>query len=107
MYINIINIINNIFFRIIVYSVSIYLILIQNSILINFCGWSILFAHIFKDSVNLIKWPFWYEIIGIIIAILLINGGIKLNNYFILFIGILKILAHIRQIIYNDNRYYY
>lgn len=94
-------------FRIIVYCVSIYFILIDNSLSINFCGWVILFAHIYKDTTNLVKWPYWCEYCGIILSILLINGGIKLNNYLILLVWGLKFCAYIRQIIFNDDMYYY
>tara|TARA_B100001094_G_scaffold332517_1_gene404966 strand:+ start:659 stop:961 length:303 start_codon:yes stop_codon:yes gene_type:complete len=94
-------------FRIIVYSISIYLIFQNNSISINICGWTILISHIFKDITNLDKWPRWCEYVGIILSILLINGGIQISNYFIVFLGLSKFLAHMRQIIYNNNRYYY
>ena len=94
-------------FRFLVYCVSIYLILVEDSISINFCGWTILIAHIYKDTTNLAKWPNWCEFMGIVLSILLINGGFKLNNYFILFIGVFKFLAHSRQYIFQDNNYYY
>jgi len=94
-------------FRIIVYCVSVYLILIKNSISVNFCGLTILLAHIYKDTINIPKWPYWCELFGIFLSMLLINGGIELNNYFILVIGGLKFLAHVRQLIFKDNRYYY
>ena len=94
-------------FRIIVYCVSVYLIVIKNSISVNFCGWIILLAHIYKDTVNQVIWPSWCEFFGIFLSILLINGGIKLNNYFILVVGGFKLLAHVRQLILKDNRYYY
>tara|TARA_Y100000994_G_scaffold249602_1_gene262491 strand:- start:16982 stop:17284 length:303 start_codon:yes stop_codon:yes gene_type:complete len=98
---------NDYLFKIIVYCIALYLILIQNNNSINICGWIILIAHIYKDITNLKEWPDWSEIIGTILAIVLINGGIELNNLFIIFIGILKLLAHIRQYIFQDNRYYY
>ena len=94
-------------FRLLVYCISLYLILIRNSILINICGWTILISHIYKDITNLNKWPQWCEYCGIIIGILLIYSGFKINNLFILFIGFSKFLAHIRQLIFKDNRYYY
>jgi hypothetical protein len=94
-------------FKIIVYCVSIYFILVENSISVNFCGWTILVAHIYKDTTNLVKWPYWCEIFGIFLSILLITGGIEINNNFVLVVGGLKFLAHLRQIILNDDRYYY
>ena len=59
-------------FRFLVYCVSIYLILVENSISINFCGWTILIAHIYKDTTNLAKWPNWCEFVGMILSILLL-----------------------------------
>ena len=94
-------------FRLCVYLISIYLILIYNSVSINICGWIILLAHIYKDIVHLKTWPDWCEYCGIIIAGILINSGIIIQNYFIIFIGLLKFFAHIRQIFLQDNRYYY
>ena len=94
-------------FRIIVYCISIYFILFKKSLSINFCGWIILIAHIYKDTTNLIKWPYWCEIFGIFLSILLIISGIKINNNFVLVIGGLKLFAHLRQIMFNDDRYYY
>lgn len=94
-------------FRILVYGVSIYLIITKNSITINICGWIILMAHIYKDTTNLTYWPNWCEFCGMILAGILINGGIKIDNYYIVFIGLLKLSAHIRQCILHDNRYYY
>ena len=102
-----ININYDVIFQVIVYIVSIYLITIENSISVNICGWIILISHIYKDLTNLSEWPEWCECIGLLLAILLINGGININNYFILFIGIMKFFAHIRQCIFNDNCYYY
>jgi hypothetical protein len=38
---------------------------------------------------------------------ILINSGIIIGNYFIVFMRLIKMLAHIRQCILKDNRYYY
>ena len=94
-------------FRIIVYSVSIYFILIKESISINFGGWIILVAHIYKDTTHLVKWPYLCEIFGILLSLILIIGGIEVNNYIVLVVSGLKLFAHLRQIILNDDRYYY
>lgn len=95
------------FFRIIVYCVSIYFILIKKSVIINFCGWIILIEYIYKDTTNLVKLPYWCEFFGIFLSLLLIIGSIKINNCFVLFIGLLKLFAHFCEIILNDGRYYY
>jgi hypothetical protein len=97
----------DIIFRIIVYCVSIYFILIKKSVIINFCGWIILIAHIYKYTTNLVKWPYWCEFFGIILSLLLIISSIEINNCFVLFVGLLKLFAHFREIILNDGRYYY
>lgn len=94
-------------FRILVYCISVYLIMIKNSIPINICGWIILISHIYKDLSNMSCWPYWCEYVGILLGITLIIGGIKIKNYFIVFIGVLKLSAHIRQYILQDDRYYY
>lgn len=94
-------------FRLYVYLISIYLILIYNSLSINICGWVIIIAHIYKDITNLQKWPEWCEYIGLILSITLIINGNIIKNYFIICIGLLKLSAHIRQLFLKDNRYYY
>ena len=94
-------------FRILVYCVSMYLILTKKTVYINICGWIILIAHLYKDTTNMAYWPVWCEFVGMILAVILIVGGIKIGNYFIIFIGLLKLLAHIRQCILQDNQYYY
>jgi len=66
-----------------------------------------MFAHLYKDITKQKKWPLWTEIVGILIAIVLIYEGYRICNYFIIIVGILKFLAHIRQYILQDNRYYY
>ena len=97
----------DVLFRIIVYLVAIYFISIKNSIPINIVGWIILFSHLYKDFTNLQKWPFWCEYIGIILAIILIYYGYQINNLVALLIGFLKLIAHFRQLVLKDNRYYY
>jgi len=98
---------NDDLFRIVVYCVSIYLILIKHSIYINIVGWIILIAHVYKDTSNLTTWPIWCDFCGILLAGVLIYGGIKIKNYFVVTIGLLKLFAHLRQYILQDNRYYY
>ena len=94
-------------FRIIVYCVSFYLILIKNSIIINIVGWVILISHIYKDITHLDNWPIWCDCGGIILAMLLIYGGLDICNYFVILLGFLKFFAHIRQYLFRDNQYYY
>ena len=97
----------NTIFIISVYLISIYLIFIPNSTPINIIGYIILLSHLYKDFTKLDKWPLWCDFIGIILAIILMYNGLLITNYFITFIGLLKFFAHIRQIILQDNCYYY
>ena len=94
-------------FRVIVYCIALYLILTKGSITINLVGWIILISHIYKDITNLLTWPEWCEYCGLALAILLIRSGLDIHNYFIVFLGVCKSLAHLRQFILQDNRYYY
>lgn len=96
-------------FQILVYLISIYLIFIKHSFLLNICGFIILLSHLYKDLNKIQVWPQWTEYIGFLIGIILIYEGnnMKNKNYFVIFIGCMKILAHIRQFIFKDNRYYY
>ena len=93
-------------FRIIVYSICLYFICISN-ITINIIGYIILVSHLYKDITNLKTWPLWCEYCGLGIAFILIKEGYIISNYLIIFMGLLKFTAHIRQIVYNNNKYYY
>ena len=97
---------NNIFI-IIVYIIAFYLILQKKTIWINIVGWIILLAHLYKDITHMKYWPKWCEIIGLLLGIILIYNRYIIQNYFIIFLRIIKILAHIRQYILEDNIYYY
>ena len=94
-------------FRLLVYAVSIYLMTTHHSVASNICGCIILLAHLYKDTTHLTSWPSWCECGGIVIATILIQSGIHLQNRYIVTIGLLKLAAHLRQCILQDNRYYY
>ena len=93
-------------FKIAVYVTSIYFIF-SSSIYISICGFTILLSHFYKDLKKIDTWPKWTEPIGFIIGLTLLYEGLKIHNYFSILIGFMKCIAHIRQIILNDNRYYY
>ena len=97
----------DVMFKILVYFVSLYFIINKKSIFINIVGWIILLSHIYKDIMNNFNWPIWCEYCGIILALILFYQGLKICDYFIVIIGLLKIFAHSRQLKYKDNRYYY
>ena len=97
----------DILFRIVVYSISIYLILIKQSRQINLVGFVILISHLYKDITNLEKWPMWTEFVAIFLGMLLIHGGICISNYFVVLLGLIIIIGHSRQLLFNDDRYYY
>jgi len=95
------------FFRISVYFISFYFLLIQKSLLTNLCGIIILLSHLYKDITGLDRWPKWTEYFGISIGSILIHQGINIHNNFVILIGILKLKAHLCQFINGDNQYYY
>ena len=86
---------------------ALYFIIIQNSLIINTVGWGIFIAHVYQLSFHLEKWPRWREYMGMIFAIGLILEGNRLDNWYAVMIGALKIIAHVRQLVLNDGRYYY
>ena len=53
------------------------------------------------------KWPIWCEYAGLLIAIILIIEGLRIKNYFIILLGILKLRAHFQQLLYDNDKYYY
>jgi hypothetical protein len=94
-------------FYILVFVSAIYFIILQDSIIINTVGWGIFFAHIYQLSYNLKTWPGWCEYIGLLLAIGLIVEGNRLDNWYVVMVGMLKLLAHTRQFILRDGVYYY
>jgi hypothetical protein len=96
------------YFRYILYGVILPLIFYnsinENNYKIFTCFLVILLSHIYKEfQNNKWKWPSWIEPIGFVIGYVLFNNS---KNNIIQFIGILKMLAHIRQFILKDNIYY-
>ena len=86
-----------------VYLVATYLITIKETTLY---GWTILLAHLYKDVTGMQTWPTWTEYAGLLIAAMLIRAGLKLRNLPVLAVGVSKLLAHTRQLIFRDNVYY-
>ena len=77
----------------------------ENSIPLFICFLIIFISHLYKDSQDKDwKWPYWTEKYGLAIGITLF---ITSNNVIIKVVGILKIIAHIRQYILMDNIYYF
>lgn len=94
-------------FTTLVYVVATCLILTRNSVSVNACGWVILVAHAYKDVTNMAHWPKWCDVVGIMLACTLISGGTKIRSMLAVLVGSLKLAAHVRQLIFNNNRYYY
>jgi len=94
-------------FNFIVYFIVLPLIFKESgNIYLYICFIAILFSHLYKDLIyneKCYKWPLWTEPIGFIIGILLLT---KSKSIIIKTVGVFKIIAHLRQFIYNDNMYY-
>lgn len=86
---------------------ALYFIIMRDSLIINTVGWGIFIAHMYQLTFHLEKWPRWCEYVGIIFAVGLMLEGNRLENWYAVMIGGLKIIAHIRQMVLNDGRYYY
>jgi len=95
-------------FQILVYFIVCPLLLYntiqQQNFLLFLCFLSILCFHLYRDDKDKDwKIPMWTEPIGFIIGFTLFFVS---NNIFIKLLGILKMLAHIRQWIFKDYVYY-
>jgi len=76
----------------------------QNSIPLFICFFIITISHIYKDCQDKKwTWPHWTEKYGFLIGFTLF---IISENMIINICGLFKMIAHIRQYIYNDNIYY-
>ena len=77
----------------------------QNSIPLFLCFLIIVVSHLYKDCQDKKwKWPPWTEKYGFLIGFTLF---IVSKNIIIRLVGLFKILAHIRQYVFNDNIYYF
>jgi len=93
-------------FRLVVYSTCIYLICISNY-KINIIGVILLIAHIYKDIVIFEKWYLWTEYLALIMGLILMYEGYNISNNIVCIVGIIIFIGHSRQLIYDDDRYYY
>ena len=96
----------NSIFRIIVYLISIFFIF-HKSVNLKIVGFIILISHLYKDYTNMTSWPLWCDFIGILLGIIIVRESLIFKNSFIMIMGIAKILAHSRQILFNNNKYYF
>ena len=89
-----------------VYLFGLYLTTLS-SIKLSLVGIIIIFSHLYKDITCLKKWPLWSEFIGMILSFILLKEGTSKNEIVIVLVGILKLYTHSRQIIKQDNKYYF
>lgn len=78
----------------------------QNNLILWICFFAILLFHLYKDIYQPEDWkiPSWTEPIGFCIGFALFYVS---NNILVKLLGLLKMLAHIRQLIFKDNIYYF
>ena len=93
-------IINSIFIFLIVYGIQ------NNNILISFLAYILMTAHICKEYLNSKKWPLWTEYFAILIGLLFIYSGYQIYSIIVMFLGLIIILGHSRQLICDDDIYY-
>ena len=97
-------------FNIVLYFIVLPLLLYnsikQYNLLLLLCFFIIALSHLYKDIYQDTRWnwPKWTERYGFLIGFVLFYVS---NNIIIKLIGLAKILAHIRQYLYNDNIYYF
>ena len=101
----------NFCFSILVYIVCIYLFIVSiiskpPDYLIFIVALLIWVSHVYKDVTKLEKWPLWTEPIGFLLGVILLIRGIYIKNWIVMFLGLFKIVAHIRQILFKNNLYY-
>ena len=93
--------INIIFVYMIIYGIM------NDNILISILAYISMTAHYCKEWLELEKWPLWTEYCALIIGILLVYVGYQSKSLIIMLIGLIMIIGHTRQLIYNDDSYYY
>ena len=77
----------------------------QENLLLFSCFLIILLFHLYRDWKGE-KWkiPKWTEPFGFIIGLIIFLIS---NNILVKLVGLLKVIAHIRQFAFNDNVYYF
>lgn len=85
-------------------SYLLYIGITSNKIIL-LCSSILLLVHLYKDITKFKVWPTWTEYFALLISSIFIFQGYK-NNIIIFMIGIIMMLGHIRQLIFNDNKYY-
>ena len=93
-------------FRFLVYSTCVYFIFLPNY-KTNIIGLILLIAHIYRDIVQFKKWYLWTEYFALILALILIYEGYYMYNIVVFIVGIIIFIGHSRQLLYDDDRYYY
>ena len=73
--------------------------------IILLCSSILLIVHLYKDITKLKVWPTWTEYLALLTSSIFIFQGYK-SNIVIFIMGIIMMLGHSRQLIFNDNKYY-
>jgi len=78
----------------------------QKKLILWICFFAILLFHLYKDIQQPEDWkiPSWTEPVGFGIGLALFYVS---NNIFVKLLGLVKMIAHIRQLIFKDNIYYF
>ena len=93
--------INIIFILMIIYGIY------YNNILISILAYILMIAHLCKEWFQFEKWPYWTEYCALIIGVLLIYSGYKSKSIIVSLLGLIIIMGHSRQLIYDDDLYYF
>ena len=99
--------------RIFLYTVvliCVYLMSVKQCKVVNAVGLMILISHVYKECTSLKSWPIWSEFVALFAGLLLITDGCMLkkpHNWIVVVLGVAIFCGHCRQLIFEDNRYYY
>lgn len=73
--------------------------------LILVCSSILLIAHVYKDVTKMKVWARWTDYVALFISSTLMYQGYE-DNIIVFIIGIIMSLGHVRQLVFNDNKYY-
>ena len=90
-------------FRIVVYTVAVYLV---SRRALRTLGLIILVSHLYKDVTHLERWPRWCDGVGFGIGAMLVHVGHRVRDPVAVTVGVMKMCAHVRQLVYADDQYY-
>lgn len=105
---------HEVLFTFFVYVIALRLIDNKKSKKVRMIGWLIALTHLYKllsfityPNGEWSGWPYWVELVALLLATILINEGLEHGGKFVVIVGIIYLLGNTRRVLFDDEKYYY